>query len=297
VGLLKIPNGVSNVFMMTVGYLLLSKKFKWSDTACILTGGTALALGYIGMGFTQELYQMFICMTLNGGGVGLFLAAYVNMPSVYIAKMYPKTIGSARAFTMTFFFVGMMVGSILVATIYETSGGEITWIAVASGPICATLLVCFYTAPVIVSRLKELSGEKHGWLEHTEFRDEVLKKTEGEEPQVFLAGLKDLIESELEERNYVLWSGHNQRLIRKALLNAIPPLTKFDKTDVDSEGKAGVTHMRELSTLMAEHGMYDAIEVHEEITGLDLHSHLGTLGVTANVLTRSRMMSVGMGTR
>merc|ERR1719326_2384026 len=116
-------------------------------------------------------------MSISGGGVGLFLAANVNLPSVYIAKQYPKAIGSARAFTMTFFFVGMLVGSVAAAAIFESSGAEIAWIGVAVGPLCATVVVYSYTAPVITSRLKQLTGEMPDWLEHTELRDKVLEQT------------------------------------------------------------------------------------------------------------------------
>merc|ERR1719224_328492 len=108
----------------------------------------------------------------------------------------------------------MMCGSLAAATIYVNSGAVVAWISVAVGPICATIVVCTYTAPVITSRLKELSGEKPDWLEHTDKRDEILAKTEGIDPEVFLAHIGEDIKDTLRKKNYVLWSGHIQRAIK-----------------------------------------------------------------------------------
>jgi MFS family permease len=281
-GLLRIPQGLFNIIMMTLGYIVLSGRFGWSDGQCILVGGVTLSVAYACIGSTTELWQIFMCMAFNGAGVGLFLAAFVNLPSIYIAKFYSKSIGGTRAFTMTFMFVGMMSGSVLAASLFTNGSVELAWAVVACGPLIATAVIFTYTSPTIVSRIKQLDGGKPEWLEMNEKRQYYNKLTQGQKPKEWLGWLTKDLEAKLEERHYTIFNGHVQRAVAKAIDSALPELADFDFQETDKDGNItpGYTHLLNLSNFFAEQDMTDVIRMHEEYVRTefnqeyDLHSQL-----------------------
>jgi len=63
------------------------------------------------------------------------MGAFVNLPSIYIARFYPKGIATARACTMNWFFAGMMAGAMVASSLYTEQGKKTAWIVVGCCPL------------------------------------------------------------------------------------------------------------------------------------------------------------------
>jgi len=77
-------------FLYQVGYLVLTNTFKFTDQCCIACGGAIMGSAYILVGHATALWQVFALFSFIGAGLGTFMGAFVNLPSIYIAKFYPK---------------------------------------------------------------------------------------------------------------------------------------------------------------------------------------------------------------
>jgi len=280
VGLLSLPLGICQVFMNSVGYIYLSgPKIGWSDRLCILVGGTIMALAMGLCGVSTQLYQLFLCFSLGGAGTGLFMGGFVNVPSIYVAKYYPKRISQARSCPLTFMYAGMMCGSLLGANIFKLFGVSAAWFAIA---VCTFIPVCvlvFFTTAMISTRLAAIDDDEPAREGLTAEQLEILRKSDGLQPAVFMEQMSSDLEEALNERNYYMWSGDMQRLVKKAILQALPPLQPWDDNEVDEEGikKPGFSFLKDVTLLHAKLGNYERIKILEEKFNYDLHSHLDGL--------------------
>ena len=208
--------------------------------------------------------------------LGAFMGAFVNLPSIYIAKFYPKGIATARACTMNFFFGGMMCGAMIASSVYETQGKEVAWACVGACPLLGALILSGVAAPTIKAALDGLGDEnKAGFLEPTKERLELLHATQGMDPDLFLKQLKEEMLVRLQERNYFLWHGTMQKLIDKCIDDALPELRPWDDHEIGPHGeeKAGFSFLQDVASLHVAHGSYDMVRVLEGKFKYDLHSH------------------------
>ena len=75
----------------------LSNQFGMTDRMCIFIGGSTFTAAYVAIALATELWQLFIGFGAIGIGIGLFMGAFVNVPSLYVAKFYPNKVAQVPA--------------------------------------------------------------------------------------------------------------------------------------------------------------------------------------------------------
>lgn len=239
-----------------------------------------MSISYVLIGFTYSLWQIFALFAIIGAGLGTFMGAFVNLPSIYIARFYPKGIATARACTMNWFFAGMMAGAMVASSLYTEQGKKTAWIVVGCCPLLGAAILSLITAPLINDRLEALQGEKTpNYLEATQHRLEILQKSKGEDPHIFLKKLSDDLRFKLEDRNYILWHGNMQRLVQQCIDDALPELRVWNDKEVNEKGEAvpGFSFLQDVASLHVAHENYQIVADMEERFHYDLHSHLSGL--------------------
>eukprot|EP00658_Telonema_sp_P-2_P074478 TRINITY_DN6370_c0_g1_i2.p1 TRINITY_DN6370_c0_g1~~TRINITY_DN6370_c0_g1_i2.p1 ORF type:complete len:527 (-),score=149.19 TRINITY_DN6370_c0_g1_i2:165-1745(-) len=142
VGLVAIPQGLVGFIFQTVVYMQLSSR-GWSDKVCMLLGGVVMTGSALGLSFVDSLGLVFVAMGGVGLGQGLFMGAYSNLPTSYIAKFYPHNIAEARSVPVNFLYGGLAAGPLIAGQVYTNEGQKLSWITVSAAFGMCTAILCF----------------------------------------------------------------------------------------------------------------------------------------------------------
>ena len=63
---------------------------------CIFVGGSTFTTAYVAIALATELWQLFLAFGAVGIGIGLFMGAFTNVPSMYVAKYYPNKVAQVQ---------------------------------------------------------------------------------------------------------------------------------------------------------------------------------------------------------
>jgi len=255
VGLISIPQGAFGFLFQSFMYMWMSKN-GLSDRLCMALAAIAMAAGNVGMAFTDQLYQCFIASAVMGGGQGLLFGAFVSLPTAYIATHYPHAVAEARSIPMNFLYLGLTLGPIVSGEVYVSEGQKVSWYVVAA-TICVGGVLLGVTATMIQSVMKDPLLEKMELLQV-----KTMLKTNAMPKEKFIQSLHSDVDRLLRERNYYVWNGRLQIIIKRLIEKALPPLRPFTAKD------HGAQHMDDIATLLLHNlGDYEAFRALEIRTG------------------------------
>ena len=243
-GVIMIPFSLTMLLSITVGYIVCSRKF--GDLCCTAAGSVLTALGFVAHARATKLWHVASLGSVMGVGMGLMIGTVMNAPNLYITKVYPRQIATAKSVYQQGATLGNIVGTPVMVYLYEK---DLSWIAGAGFFVGAGALlsVCAH----LVQRHGDGDGEpapKKGAPRRSSLsasqRKELLRSN-AQPVDRFLASLTDELAATLEARNYHLWNGHVQEIVRVAVLErALPAMRAWDDAE---KGKA---HLEDVGALL-----------------------------------------------
>ena len=190
----------------------------------------------------------------------------------------------ATATSKSVYFQGSTVGQIISApvmvAVYEADP-TLAWYL--SGGMMLLSSLCMTLVEVLISsRLKEDQWKARSYQDklNEQQRREFLE-TGALPADEFMESLRSDVEGLLDKRHWHLWNGRVQRLVRRAVDNALPAIREYDPRE------QGRGHLEDLVGLMGKNGMAEdaaeirrrhVLDVGEHEIGWDAPSGVGGLG-------------------
>lgn len=114
-----------------VVYALLARRAvrRLGERGLVALGGVALALGYVGLAFSDLLVLSTLCIACVGAG---FYMLHTTV-QIHVTHVAPEERGAAVALFATFLFLGQAAGVWLAARIVDTAGMAPVFLAAAVG--------------------------------------------------------------------------------------------------------------------------------------------------------------------
>ena len=121
-GLTAFPGGVATVLTMQVGYMRISAAGV-SDTMLVAIGGCIIGGSNLAYVFASSPAHLYLLSACNGLGQGLFMASFINLPNVYIAKVWSHALAQAKGVPFPFFNAGQIIGPFLLPMMHALLNG------------------------------------------------------------------------------------------------------------------------------------------------------------------------------
>mmetsp|Transcript_9078 Transcript_9078/g.16511 ORF Transcript_9078/g.16511 Transcript_9078/m.16511 type:complete len:360 (+) Transcript_9078:30-1109(+) len=251
-GLVAIPTSLVCTFVMTVGYLSLSKR-GLSDETCVFVGGVLAAVSFFVVPMTERVWQLCVVNAVQGAGCGMFMGAVQAMPSKYLAIVFPKDIASGRGVYNLMMTIGTMVAGIPLTMLYQSNGIAASYWCTGAAMILSTIFG--------VSFSRQIHKKLDPGCPDTPSSRRALEKgaMAVDEFKTMLA--KKLIDT-LEKRNYHLWNGRAQKCIMDMIDSSFPVLRAWDDAD------SGRAHLEDVANLYLSLGKMDELHRMEHEYGM-----------------------------
>lgn len=252
-GLVAIPTSLVTAFVMTVGYLSLSKRGV-RDSTCVLVGGLVAAATFFIVPMTSTVWQLCIVNAVQGAGCGMFMGAVQAMPSKYLAICWPKDIASGRGVYNLLMTVGTMVAGIPLTVLFDAYGIGASYYCTGFAMLLSTVFGVIFSRQIhakLDPSTPDTPSSRHalekGAVDVEEFKEMLSQR---------------LIDT-LEKRNYHLWNGRAQQCIVDILDSAYPVLRPWDDAD------SGRAHLEDVANLYHSLGKMDELHRMEHEYGLE----------------------------
>jgi len=257
-GLVAIPTSLVTAFVMTVGYLSLSKRGVRDET-CVLVGGLVASITFFVVPMCKTVWQLCVINAVQGAGCGMFMGAVQAMPSKYLAICWPKDIASGRGVYNLMMTIGTMVAGIPLTMLFESNGIGASYYCTGAAMLVSTVFGVSFSKQIAA----KLGGGADGssTVPDTPSSRRALEKgaMEVEEFKTFLA---DKLIDTLEKRNYHLWNGRAQKCVVDILDSAYPALRPWDDAD------SGRSHLQDVADLYMSLGKMDELHRMEHEYGM-----------------------------
>jgi len=251
-GLVAIPTSLVTAFVMTVGYLSLSKRGV-RDSTCVLVGGLVAAGTFFVVPMTTSVWQLCVVNAVQGAGCGMFMGAVQAMPSKYLAICWPKDIASGRGVYNLLMTVGTMVAGIPLTVLFEAYGIGASYYCTGFAMLVSTIFG--------VSFSRQIHSKLDPNTPDTPSSRHALEKG-AVDVEEFKAMLSKRLIDTLEKRNYHLWNGRAQKCIIDILDSAYPILRPWDDAD------SGRAHLEDVANLYHSLGKMDELHRMEHEYGM-----------------------------
>jgi MFS family permease len=257
-GLIAIPSSTSMILSMTMGYLIVSKRF--GDFFCVVVGGGVGGFSWAMHGFCRRLYQVALCGCGFGGGMGLLVGCAMNMSNGYVTLKYPRQIATAKSVAQQGKNLGSIASAPLVVFLVERDRaaawvltGLGLWVAAAG---LATNLTVMNRAVAAMEAAK-LEAKTPPPTATEAQMTLAREKTNALDFDAYVASLGDELRTIFTDGGYdvpLRWNGGAQRWVKRVLRRALPPLRPW----TDDDG--GAAFIEDLTSLLEAHGEARAIE-------------------------------------
>jgi len=251
-GLVAIPTSLVTAFVMTVGYLSLSKRGV-RDSTCVLVGGLVAAGTFFVVPMTTSVWQLCVVNAVQGAGCGMFMGAVQAMPSKYLAICWPKDIASGRGVYNLLMTVGTMVAGIPLTVLFEAYGIGASYYCTGFAMLVSTIFG--------VSFSRQIHSKLDPNTPDTPSSRHALEKG-AVDVEEFKTMLSQRLIDTLEKRNYHLWNGRAQKCIIDILDSAYPILRPWDDAD------SGRAHLEDVANLYHSLGKMDELHRMEHEYGM-----------------------------
>ncbi|KAH8083838.1 hypothetical protein JL720_8075 [Aureococcus anophagefferens] len=255
-GLIAIPSSTSMILSMTMGYLIVSKRF--GDFFCVVVGGGVGGFSWAMHGFCRRLYQVALCGCGFGGGMGLLVGCAMNMSNGYVTLKYPRQIATAKSVAQQGKNLGSIASAPLVVFLVErdrTAAWVLTglglWVAAAGLATNLTVMnraVAAMEAAKLEAKTPPPTATEAQMTRARE--DERARLRRHAASPATSCGPSSPTAVDVPLR----WNGGAQRWVKRVLRRALPPLRPW----ADDDG--GAAFIEDLTSLLEAHGEARAIE-------------------------------------
>lgn len=229
-GVLAVPNGIIQLLTSTVFFLLLSRRIGDMPTMRIGSVLMSASLAVYGIG-CSKFWHLLVVHGVNGLGGGLTLPAIGPKTAAYCKLAHSKNVARATAMSSLGMSLGFMAGPPLMMGLAGdgTDRDKINIAFVVAGVLFALGAVVINMTIFFMMRHPAVMATKR-----TPEQIEAAWKTSAMNESQFIDEMCDQLRGMLtkdspQDRNWSVFHGHVQRMIRRSINDFLPLLPDHDK--------------------------------------------------------------------